>query len=195
LRPNTGIIPYHVFVHTSGSMTYAIGCNGSLLQLPLVTTFDVIIARGLLEFVTDLLVAIILLAAFAAIGLGAGPHDLCGAALSLAVVWLFACGCGFVNAVVSVFCKSWDKVWANLTRILYFCSGIFYVPAMMPERIRDLLAWNPVLHAVDWFRASFFVEYAPHWLDRGYLVLLATLTLSLGIVLERGLRRHLYEPQ
>ena len=34
--------PYHVFVHTSSSMTYAITSNGALLQLPLVTTFDVI---------------------------------------------------------------------------------------------------------------------------------------------------------
>jgi tetratricopeptide (TPR) repeat protein len=31
----TGIIPYHLFVHTSTSMTYAITSNGSLLRLPL----------------------------------------------------------------------------------------------------------------------------------------------------------------
>ena len=35
------------------------------------------------------------------------------------------------------------------------------MPGMMPEWIRDILAWNPVLHAVDWFRASFFQEYEP----------------------------------
>ena len=54
----TGIIPYHIFVHTSSSMTYAVTANGSLLQLPFVGTFDVILARGLLELVTDLLVAV-----------------------------------------------------------------------------------------------------------------------------------------
>jgi ABC-type polysaccharide/polyol phosphate export permease len=46
----TGLIPYHLFVHTSTSMIHAITSNGSLLQLPLVKTFDVILARGLLEF-------------------------------------------------------------------------------------------------------------------------------------------------
>ncbi len=190
----TGIIPYHMFVHTSTSMTYAIASNGSLLQLPLVGTFDVLMARGLLELLTDTLVAVILLAGFGALGLGALPQDLAGVSVSLLVVWLFGCGCGFLNAVINAFVKSWDKIWAQLTRLLYFCSGIFYVPGMMPEWIRDILAWNPVLHAVDWFRASFFQEYEPHWLDRSYLLIVAVVTLLVGLGLERGLQRRLYEP-
>jgi ABC-type polysaccharide/polyol phosphate export permease len=135
----TGIIPYHLFVHTSSSMTYAIASNGSLLQLPLVGTFDVLMARGLLELLTDTLVAVILLAGFGAVGLGALPQDLAGVSAALVVVWVFACGCGFINAVVNAFAKSWDKIWAQVTRVLYFCSGIFYVPGMMPDWIRDIL--------------------------------------------------------
>jgi len=137
----TGIIPYHLFIHTSTSMTYAISSNGSLLQLPLVSTFDVLMARGLLELFTDSLVAVILLAGFGAVGLGALPHDLSGVCASVLVVWLFGCGCGFLNAVINAFSKSWDKIWVQLTRLLYFCSGIFYVPGMMPEWIRDILTW------------------------------------------------------
>jgi capsular polysaccharide transport system permease protein len=190
----TGIIPYHLFIHTSTSMTYAITSNGSLLQLPLVTTFDVLAARGLLELITDILVAIILLAAFGAVGLKVVPHDISGLSASLGIVWLLAFGIGFINAVLNAFCKSWDKIWAQLIRILYFISGIFYVPGMMPDWIRDILAWNPILHAVDWFRSSFFLEYEPHWLDRSFLGVLAVVALMTGFGLERGLRRRLYEP-
>jgi len=57
-----------------------------------------------------------------------------------------------------------------------------------------ILAWNPILHAVDWFRSSFYQEYDPHWLDRSYLSTVAVLTLLAGLGLERGLRRRLYEP-
>src|SRR5213078_3413531 len=49
----TGLIPYLLFVHTSSAMSHAVTSNGALLQLPLVTTFDVIAARGLLEIITD----------------------------------------------------------------------------------------------------------------------------------------------
>jgi ABC-type polysaccharide/polyol phosphate export permease/Flp pilus assembly protein TadD len=190
----TGIIPYHIFVHSSSSMTYAIVANGALLQLPLVATFDVILARGLLEFATDISVAVILLAGFNAIGLAAMPADFGGVAAAVLAAWLLGCGCGFVNAVINAFCKSWDKVWAQITRVLYFCSGIFYVPAMMPQWIRDELAWNPVLQAVDWFRAGFFADYAPHWLDRTYMIAAGGSLLAAGLALERGLRHRLCEP-
>jgi ABC-type polysaccharide/polyol phosphate export permease/Flp pilus assembly protein TadD len=191
----TGIIPYHLFVHTSTSMTFAITSNGSLLQLPLVSTFDVLVARGLLELLTDTLVAVILLTGFGVIGLGALPQDFLGLSAALLIVWLLGCGFGFINAVVNAFSKSWDKIWAQVTRLLYFCSGIFYVPGMMPDWIRDILAWNPVLHAVDWFRASFFQEYEPHWLDRSYLSTAAVVAVLAGLGLERGLHRQLCEPQ
>jgi ABC-type polysaccharide/polyol phosphate export permease/Flp pilus assembly protein TadD len=187
-------IPYHLFVHTSSSMTYAIVGSLSLLQLPLVSTFDVIMARGLVELLTDTLVAIVLLAGFGAVGLGGLPHDLPALSASVIAVWLFGCGVGFMNAVLNAFFKSWDKIWAQLTRTLYFCSGIFYVPGMMPDWVRNILAWNPILHAVDWFRSSFFPEYEPHWLDRSYLVIAAAVTVVAGLGCERTLRRYLYEP-
>ena len=191
----TGIIPYHLFVHTSSSMTNAIISSGPLLQLPLVSTSDVIIARGLVEVLTDIMVAIIILVGFFVVGIGLLPHDLPALSASVIAVSLFGCGIGLINAVINAFFKSWDKIWAQLTRTLYFCSGIFYVPGMMPDWVRDILVWNPILHAVDWFRSSFFPEYEPHWLDRSYLAIVAVVSLAAGLCLERGLRRYLYEPQ
>lgn len=191
----TGLVPYHIFVHASAGMSQAIIGNGPVLQLPPVTTFDVIAARGLLEIITDLIVAAILLAGFGAIGLASMPDDLWGPSMALLVTAAFGCGCGYINAVVTVFIRSWDKAYAQVTRVLYFISGIFYVPAMMPDWAREALAWNPLLHAIDWFRAGFFESYQPHWLDRSYLVILAILALSGGLGLERALRRKLCVPQ
>jgi ABC-type polysaccharide/polyol phosphate export permease/tetratricopeptide (TPR) repeat protein len=190
----TGLIPYHVFVHTSSGMSHAIIANAPLLQLPPITSFDVIAARGILEIVTDVVVAAILLAGFAAIGVAAMPDDLWAASIALLAIAALGGGLGFINAVVTVFCRSWEKTYAQLTRVLYFISGIFYVPAMMPDWARDMLAWNPLLQAIDWFRSGFFGSYQPHWLDRSYLVILAILALLAGFGLQRGLRRRLSTP-
>jgi capsular polysaccharide transport system permease protein len=141
----TGLVPYHIFVHTSSGMSHAITGNGPVLQLPPVTTFDVIAARGLLEIMTDVIVAVILLIGFGAIGLAAMPDDLWSPSVALLVTAAFGCGFGYVNAVVTVFFRSWDKVYGQMTRILYFISGIFFVPGMMPDWARDSLAWNPLL--------------------------------------------------
>jgi len=190
----TGLVPYLLFVHTSSAMSHAVTSNGALLQLPLVTTFDVIAARGLLEIITDVIVAVILLAGFGFIGLQAAPDDLWMPSIALLATAMFGCGMGFINAVITVRYRSWDKIWPQVTRLLYFFSGIFYVPGMMPDWARDALVWNPLLHAVDWFRAGFYAAYQPHWLDRSYLVILAILLLLFGLALERGMRRRLCEP-
>lgn len=187
----TGLIPYHVFVHTSSGMSHAVTGNGPLLQLPPVTASDVIAARGLLEIATDLVVAAILLAAFGALGVATMPRDLWGPAMALLATAALGCGFGYVNAVLTVFFRSWEKTYGQFTRVLYFISGIFYVPGMMPDWARDTLAWNPLLQAIDWFRVGFFEGYRPHWLDRSYLVVLAIVALLAGLGLERGLRRRL----
>jgi capsular polysaccharide transport system permease protein len=190
----TGLIPYLVFVHASTSMTHAVTGNAALLQLPPVKPFDVILARGVLEVVTDVVIAVILLAGFAALGIPALPDDLWNVATALIVTALLGCGVGFANAVVQTLFRSWDKLWNNTTRLLYFFSGIFYVPGMMPDWARDALSWNPVLQAIDWFRVGFFGTYRPHWLDQRYLVITAILALFVGLAAECGLRRRLSEP-
>jgi len=190
----TGLIPYQVFVHTSTNMAYAITSNGALLNLPHVTTFDVTLARGLLEFTTDVLVAAILLIGLMAIGIASLPDDMWAPCAALLVTAALGGGIGFLNAVLTVLCKSWDKIWVQVTRVLYFGSGIFFVPGMMPDWVRDVLAWNPLLHAIDWFRAGFFGAYQPHWLDRSYVVGAAIVAVLAGLGIERGLRRRLSEP-
>ena len=175
-------------------MMYGVTGNGPLLQLPPVRPFDVILARGLLEFATDLVVAALLLAGFAAFGIPALPDDLAGASTALIVVALLGCGVGYINAVLQTLFRSWDKLWNNATRLLYFFSGIFYVPGMMPDWARDIVGWNPLLHAIDWFRASFFSTYQPHWLDRRFLLVAAILSVLAGFALQRGFHRKMVEP-
>jgi capsular polysaccharide transport system permease protein len=185
------LIPYHVFVHASTGMSHALINNAPLLQLPPVSSFDVIAARGFLEVMTDLVVAVSLLAGFLAIGLRAMPDDLWEPSIAVLTIAAFGCGIGFVNAVTTVFWRSWEKTYAQLTRLLYFVSGIFYVPGMMPDWARDILVWNPLLHAIDWFRAGFFEVYRPHWLDRSYVAIVAIVSLLVGLALHRLLRRKL----
>lgn len=190
----TGLVPYLVFIHASTSMMHGVTSNGALLQLPLVKPFDAILARGLLEFATDIVVASLILAGFLALGIPALPDDLGAVATALIAAGTLGCGAGFINAVLQTILRSWDRVWNNVARLLYFFSGIFYVPGMMPDWARDILSWNPLLHAIDWFRSGFFASYQPHWLARRYLIIWAILAVLVGFGLERALRRQLAEP-
>jgi capsular polysaccharide transport system permease protein len=54
-----------------------------------------------------------------------------------------------------------------------------------------MLWWNPVLHSVGWFRAGFFLDYQPDWLNRAYLFCAGLAAIFLGLGLEHVLRRKL----
>ena len=109
-------------------MSHALINNAPLRQLPPVSSFDVIVARGLLEVMTDVIVAVALLGGFLAIGLRAMPDDLWEPTLAILAIAAFGCGIGFINAVVTVFWQSWEKTYAQLTRLPHFVSGTFYMP-------------------------------------------------------------------
>ncbi|WP_398471784.1 ABC transporter permease [Tardiphaga sp.] len=187
----TGLIPYLLFVHTSEQVGHAIQRNKSMLQLPLVTNLNAIAACGLLELCTELVVAIVFIAGFLAAGIDAIPKSLGGAAGAILVCWLLGMGLGIINAIMNVFSHAWHQVFGGVQRLLYFCSGIFYVPGMMPEWLRDIFAWNPLLHCVDWFRSSFFQAYEPRWLSISYPIVCCLVLIAIGLGLEAALRRPL----
>src|SRR5579884_416020 len=190
----TGLLPYHVFTHAAGAMTHGITGSGALLNLPRVTTCDVVFARFLVEFVTDIVVAALLFAGFAACGLARWPEDPAAPCLAVLAAAALGCGSGFLNAVLHALFPAWDKIWVQGMRALYFASGIFYLPETMPGWAREALAWNPLAQAIGWFRAGYFAVYRPRWLDPAYLAAAAVLAVAAGLAAERGLRRRLARP-
>ncbi len=188
----TGLVPYLLFSHVVSHVGHSIKQNQPLLELPQVTNIDVVLARGLLEFVTILIVAGIFLVGFIAFDTpSAVPASPANMMAALFVSWALGMGFGAITAVINVFTHVWDSIFQVLVRLLYFASGIFYVPAMMPEWARDILVWNPLLHTVDWFRTSFFTTYHPHWFEPAYPVVVAVILILVSMVTEFALRKQI----
>jgi capsular polysaccharide transport system permease protein len=76
-------------------------------------------------------------------------------------------------------------------RLLYFASGIFYLPDSMPPAIRDIIAWNPVLHGVTLLREGYYRGYESHLLDLRYLLFWAVGSVLCGLVVEKIARKPL----
>ena len=69
------------------------------------------------------------------------PDDVWEPSIAVLAIAAFGFGVGFANAVVTVFWRWWEKAYAQLTRLLYFVSGIFYLPdAIGNLRASDRLA-------------------------------------------------------
>lgn len=190
----TGLTPYILFLHTSDHVGHSIVQNRHILQLPMVTNFNVMIARALLELFTSFVISGLFIIGFLIVGIDALPHDFVAALCALLAVWLLGFGFGMISAVFNTLFHFWHHIVSVVIRMLYFCSGIFYVPSVMPAQVRDIMAWNPLLHCVDWLRTTVFEGYQPHWLDCGYALVCGLGLTLVGLLLEGTFRRQLRQP-
>lgn len=184
----TGVVPFLMFTHVSHDiMNSALGDN-TLLHLPIVKRIDVILALALRQFATEIWVGVIIFGVAALWGEQGWPAEPLAAASAVTLLWLMAVGVGICSMVIAGRFPSYGVFYSALCRLLYFGSGIYYSPIQMPDWARDLLWWNPVLQAVDYFRSGFFPQYEPHWLNVDYLLLWVVGSLTVGLAAERALR-------
>lgn len=189
----TGIIPYHMFTHTVGHLIGSVPQNRPLLQIPRVRILDIFAARAVLEAVTELIVASILLTVFVVAGLNAMPVEPLGALAGLLILWIAALGFGMMSAAISAVFPAWERIWGALASVIYFTSGTFYIPRNMPVWLRDILVWNPVLQGIEFVRFQYFHEPAPEWLNMEYLAGFAIGSVAIGLMMERMMRRRMLD--
>lgn len=185
----TGLLPFLMFGHVSQEVMTALVANKSVLQLSIIKRADVIWARALLNLATEIVVGLIVFSAFAVNGIQGMPADLLTVTQSILCLWLIATGIGVLNIVLSELAATWEGIFGAINRLLYFGSGIYYSPISMPETVRNILIWNPVLQSIEWFRSGFYHQYSPHWLDRTYVLEWVVGAMLVGFAAERATRR------
>lgn len=186
----SGILPFYLFQRLSirgRLMRYE-----ALQRLPRVTSTDQLIAQFCLESVMYLSAFLICFVALWLYGLPeALPWSAVDCVVSLTLLAMLGIGVGLANSAISYFVPLWSWIWARISRMLIFTSGVFYVADMMQYRIREIIVWNPILHAIDWFRIGLYGNYPDFILDKEYLMFWSFGALLVGVVAHGGSLRRI----
>lgn len=188
----TGLMAFRIAMSIANRTRSAITGNLALLAYPLVRTFDLMIARILLEATT---MTIVFAGFFAGIVVFGGVHvqlQLEHMAAAVGAALLLGSGVGVFNAVVGVLLPSWDRVWGLVSLPLFITSGVFFLPSALPPEIMSILWWNPFLHAVEWTRDAAYLDYDPV-LNRSYLISFGLTALFLGLLANRYFRQQVLD--
>ena len=70
-------------------------------------------------------------------------------------------------------------------------AGILFVPDALPDSLREILVYHPVLQTVERMRSAYYEGYGALVLDRPYVIGFGFGTIFLGLLLERAMRGHL----
>ncbi len=183
----SGYLPFHLYQNLSGMIGAAIRFSKPLLKYPAVNWLDAVLARFLLNSLTNILVTIILLTGILAAIDSRAVLDLPPVIEAMTMAMGLGLGVGVINCAISGLYPLWEMIWSIITRPLFLASGILYLFEDLPQLAQDLLWYNPLIHIVGRMRAGFYPTYTASYADPVYVLAISLALLALGLLL---LRRH-----
>lgn len=189
----TGILPYILCLYPARMIMMSLVQNHPLLYFPVVKSFDVIFARGVLEIITAFWVTVIFCVILYIFNVDFMPVLPEEAMLAIFATIYLAFAIGFVSAVLYKMMRAWLAILILLLILMYLTSGALFMPSTLPENVQNYLWFNPLLHSVEWLRSAYYEGYSYGWLSRSYLLGFATALLFVGILAERAVRGYILQ--
>jgi capsular polysaccharide transport system permease protein len=186
-----GIIPFSLFRDSASRCLVAISANVGLLFYPQVRPLDLVIARAILEIVTFVVVFMMFLAG---VGLWEGQLNVESWLEMLGGVVLaggLGSSFGLLCCSLNVFNDNVERLLPSLLRPLIWFSAVFHPVDSVPNGFRDVLLYNPLVHATEMVRDGCFPGYGARHIDYWYPIAWILVMLYLGLTLERAARRRL----
>jgi len=183
-----GLLPVITFIYFSRFTMLSIIFNSPLLSFPVVKPLDLLLGHAFLEVINAFLIYLVTIGVVSLLGYDMMPRHLLVAFSAFGASLFLGLGFGILNGVIASFAKIWATGYAFVIITLYITSGTVVSPDSLPEKIRDILWYNPAFHLVEWMRSAYYDGYGAGMLDKSYVLCFALATLFLGLVLERFLR-------
>lgn len=187
----TGFVPFGLFRETANRSLSAIGANRGLLFYPQVRPLDLVVARAILEFATQVTVFALIMSGLCLYAWDCPDFDLLKILLGLLLSFGLGASLGLLLCGLSVYSPTVERLLGPMLRPLFWASGLFYAPASLKEPARSLLLYNPIVHAIELVRDGWFPEYPEANTSISYPLMWIAVCLLLGLGLERVARRRI----
>ena len=184
----TGFLTYEFYNKLSNSLMTVLDANKALLLYPVVTETSAIVARFILITLTYFIIMWIFYGGLILLGLANSPSFPIDLSLAFLAVALLGLGIGLMNLMIIGIWQSWRFIWQIINRPMFFISGIFFIPSLLPDYALNYLKWNPVLHLIEWIRTAYYPNYDSRVLDYSYVLTISFLFIVIGLTGERLLR-------
>jgi len=187
----SGMLPFLTYMNVSQKVSVSLRFSRQLLFYPGVTYVDALLARFLLNALTQVLVFMIVLWGLIAVYDLHVILDIPALASGMGLALWLALGVGMLNCYLLSAFPSWERAWAILNRPLFIVSCIFFVFDDVPRPYQDWLWWNPLIHVVGETRRGVFATYDAGYVSPAYLLALGGVTLATGLLLLRRYHRDI----
>lgn len=185
----SGMIPLGMFNSLVGRIAQSVQYSRQLLAYPAVTFLDAILARFLLNTLTQVMVASVIFTGILLLFDTKVVIKLPFIAAALAMAAILSLGVGTLNCFLFTRYPIWQQIWAILTAPLFIFSCIFMTFDHIPVWAREWLWYNPIVHIVGMMRHGIYSTYHATYVSVPYVMGISLVTGAVGLLL---LYRHRY---
>lgn len=181
----SGLFPYATFRFTVTAIGRSRSIARDLLVYPTVRRWHAVSATAAVELVNSLaFVALVMLGNYLIFGNGqmAQPGEFLG---GLLLAWALGISYGYLFVNLMLIKQTWWAVGQAILRPSFFISAVFFTANELPERIYNLLGWNPLLHVVEVAREGMLVHYQSRVVSPDYVLVWITGLSLAGFVIGR----------
>jgi len=186
-----GLLPFLMYSDVSGKVGQTLQFSRALLAYPRITFVDALLARFLLNTLTQLVVHGLVLG-FIIWTEGADTTlDMSKVVLAYAMLLSLATGVGTLNSFLTMSYPVWQTAWAVLNRPLFLISAIFFNFEAVPRAYGDFLWFNPLVHVVGMMRDGFYPFYQPTYVSVIYPMAVGGTLTMVGLFLLNRYHRDI----
>lgn len=179
----TAFLPFTLYMNLSNHVSRSINFSRALLFYPAVTWVDALLARFVLNALTDILVMVLLLTGFLLVTDTRVILDIGPILESVALAVLLGLGIGVLNCALIGLFPVWMQIWSIANRPLFLVSGVFFLYEDLPQTVQGILWYNPLLHVTGLMRQGFYPTYGGDYISLTFVLLVSLLSLFFGVVL------------
>lgn len=183
----TGYSAMMMWRNMPGRCIGAITSNRSLLFHRQVRPLDVYTARVLLEFAGATVAFFLLVIAFWAGDWASLPEDFMQVFGGWIMLGWFGFGLAVTLGVLSERYELVAKFWPPLSYFLFPFSGAAFIVDSMPERVRDVLLYLPMLNCTEYLREGYFGSKIHAHYDMVYVFLFNIMLTLIALSLTRAM--------
>lgn len=188
----TGYTVFIIFRSIVTRSESAIEANRPLLFHRMVSVFDLLVSRAILELLASSGALALLLTLAVAFGWADPPARPLRLMAGVALLSWFSLAIAMGIATGVHFSKAFSKFVHPATYIAMPLSGAFFLLAWIPMPYREWLSWSPLNQIFEMVHSGVFEAYDSPYFNPLYIIGWCMALSVLGLFLLRILRRHIH---
>lgn len=188
-----GILPLLMYTDISSKLAQTVQFSQALLAYPRVTFLDALIARFVLNLLTQMMVHFMVLGFIMIYLQPTTVLDFSKIAQAYVLVIALALGIGTLNSFLTLAYPIWQTAWSILNRPLFLVSCVFFIFESVPQPYSNYLWFNPIVHIAGLMRDGFYPFYQPSYVSFLYPLGVAAVTFATGLFLLNRYHRDVLD--